>query len=213
MNFHYFSNLKYHFLQKMGFKVWNYIKQNWGTIIMGLALLLLLVVPDAKSWLLRQLMYTGIYNAKIENHSTSASPQIEIDFDFINEKGIIQHTSALRGKVVFINFWASWCPPCRAEFPSIETLYSKFRHHPDIFFLTLSEDENLSVAAAYLTKENYTIPLYKASSTVPEALYSGSLPTTLVLDKKGKVRYRHEGIADYSSTGFIAQIDALIKEN
>ncbi|WP_313261610.1 TlpA disulfide reductase family protein [Sphingobacterium sp.] len=60
--------------------------------------------------------------------------------EFCDEKGNIQNTSSLRGKVVLISFWASWCPPCQAEFPSIETLYSKFKNNPDVFFLTINQD-------------------------------------------------------------------------
>src|SRR5690606_7980660 len=126
--------------------------------LMVIAIGILLINPDAKSFVLRQLMRTGIFNAKIENRASGGAEQTAIDFDFEDGRGSVQHTSSLRGKVVFINFWASWCPPCRAEFPSIETLYSKLKDNPDVFFLTINEDSDPATGKAYLDKEKFTIP-------------------------------------------------------
>ncbi|WP_350340001.1 TlpA disulfide reductase family protein [Paraflavitalea speifideaquila] len=120
--------------------------------------------------------------------------------------------SSLKGKVAFINFWASWCPPCRAEFPSIEALYSKFKNNPDIFFLTINEDSDPATGKAYLNKEKFSIPMYQSNGNVPGEIYSGSLPTTVILDKYGKIRLHHTGLANYESNKFVEQIEELINE-
>lgn len=189
----------------------HFIRKHGLSILMGLIVVVLLVSPEAKSWVMRQLMLTGLYNVQIEKEKISANTQIETGFDFEDEKGNIQNTSSLRGRVVFINFWASWCPPCRAEFPSIETLYAQFKNNENIFFLMINEDDDLAAARAYLEKKNYVTPIYKIKSTVPPGIYNGSLPTTLVLDKSGKVVFRHEGFANYASKDFITQVNELIK--
>jgi thiol-disulfide isomerase/thioredoxin len=189
-----------HFIRKHGFP-----------ILMGLIIVTLFVSPEAKSWTIRQLMRTGLYNVNIEKDMTML-PQMETGFDFEDEKGNIQNTSSLKGKVVFINFWASWCPPCRAEFPSIETLYSKFKNDPDLFFLMINEDDNRAAGRDYLQNKGYVTPMFKTRSAIPANIYNGTLPTTLVLDKKGKVVFRHEGFANYASEDFISQINTLIKE-
>ena len=174
---------------------------------------IMFVSPDAKSWVLRQLMVTGIFNANIPEKRTIINGVSDVDFNFADETGNIQSTSALRGKVVFINFWASWCPPCRAEFPSIERLYSRFKNNPNVFFLTINEDDDLVKAKAYLNKEKYTIPLYTSRGhVVPKEVYSGALPTTVVLDKNGNIRLHHTGLANYASNKFIKQIEELISE-
>ncbi|WP_114789945.1 TlpA disulfide reductase family protein [Niabella yanshanensis] len=191
---------KQHFVRKHGF-----------SILVGLIIVILFVSPEAKSWTIRQLMRTGLYNVGIEKDA-AVLPQLETAFDFEDEKGMIQNTAALKGKVVFINFWASWCPPCRAEFPSIETLYSKFKNNPNVFFLMLNEDEDWAAGREYLQKKNYITPMFKIKSAAPAAIYNGTLPTTLVVDKNGKVVFRHEGFANYASEEFISQIEALIKE-
>jgi thiol-disulfide isomerase/thioredoxin len=189
-----------------------HIKKNAFTIFVVIAFGILLVSPNAKSFVLRQLMATGIFNASLDKNDVDTASLVNTDFTFTDEKGSLQNTSSLRGKVVFINFWASWCPPCRAEFPSIETLYAQFKDNPDIFFLTLNEDSDPAVGKAYLEKENFSVPMYQSSGNVPAEVFSGSLPTTVVLDKNGKVRLHHTRFANYASDKFVKQIKELINE-
>lgn len=181
-------------------------------MLMGAFIVLMLVSPDAKAWVLRQLMTTGIFNAKIDEKNASVTDRRVIDFEFTDDQGNVHHTASLRGKVVFINFWASWCPPCRAEFPSIQALYSRFKDNPGIFFLMINEDNDLAAAKTYLEKENLSVPFFKARHPVPGEIYTGTLPTTVVLDKNGQARFRHEGFASYQSEKFIKQIEELMLE-
>jgi len=189
-----------------------YLWKNGTSILIGLALIVLLISPDAKSWVLRQIMNTGLFNAKIETNNPGTDRLSTVAFDFVDSEGNIQNTVSLKGKVVFINFWASWCPPCRAEFPSIEKLYSKFKDHPDIFFLMINEDDDMATAYSYLQKEKYTAPLYQTKGKVPSEIYTGVLPTTVVLGKDGSVRYHHTGFANYGSEKFMKQINELMME-
>lgn len=131
--------------------------------MIGIIFVVMLISPDAKTWMLRQLMVTGVFNAQIERKDSDIMNQSAVDFDFVDHNGRIQNTSALKGKVVFINFWASWCPPCRAELPSIERLYSRLEDSTDIFFLMINEDNDLSVAREFLERGRYTFPVYRTS--------------------------------------------------
>jgi thiol-disulfide isomerase/thioredoxin len=187
-----------------------YLRKNGSTILMLVFVGVLFVSPDAKSFVLRQLMATGLFNASMDRKSSDV-PSAN-DFDFTDENGTVHSTASLRGKVVFINFWASWCPPCRAEFPSIETLYTRFKDTPDLFFLTINEDSDPGKGRAYLDKENFSVPLYTAYSNIAVEMYTGTLPTTLVLDKNGKIRLHHTGFANYTSGKFVKQIEELIHE-
>lgn len=191
-------------------KLWQYIRKNSITILMVIFIGVMFVSPDAKSFMLRQLMTIGLFNASIDKQATDTLSAN--DFDFIDEKGRIQNTSSLRGRVVFINFWASWCPPCRAEFPSIEKLYTQFKDDPNIFFLSINEDKDPNKGKTYLDKEEFSIPMYQSNGYMPKEIYSGVLPTTIVLDKNGKIRLHHKGFSNYASNKFIKQIEALINE-
>ncbi|MCQ4139146.1 TlpA disulfide reductase family protein [Chryseobacterium sp. EO14] len=191
------------------FPLW--IRKNWSTVIMIAVLILLWVNPDAKAWVMRQMISTGLFNSKIEE-KTEESSLVPPNFSLRTENGEITETSQLRGKVVFINFWASWCPPCRAEFPSVQKFYDAYKTNQNLVFLTVNLDDELILGKNYLQKEKFTIPFLVPSSSIPKELYSGSIPTTIVLDKTGKIRMHHSGMADYSKASFYQEIEALLKE-
>lgn len=191
------------------FPLW--IRKNWSTVIMIAVLILLWVNPDAKAWVMRQMISTGLFNSKIEE-KTEKSSLVPPNFSVRNENGEITETSQLRGKVIFINFWASWCPPCRAEFPSVQKFYDAYKTNQNLVFLTVNLDDELILGKNYLQKEKFTIPFLVPSSSIPKELYSGSIPTTIVLDKTGKIRMHHSGMADYSKDSFYQEIEALLKE-
>lgn len=190
-----------------------WIRKNWSTLILAALLIALLVSPDAKAWLMRQMIATGIFNSSIEAPAGAGEKTSDaMPFEIMDENGTIINTAQLKGKVVFINFWASWCPPCRAEFPSIQKLYDKYRTHPDLVFLTVNLDDNPELGKVYLSDNHFTIPFLTAVQTIPKEYYSGSLPTTVVLDRQGRIRLHHTGMADYSRNSFYNQIDLLLKE-
>ncbi|WP_343664483.1 TlpA disulfide reductase family protein [Chryseobacterium mucoviscidosis] len=188
-----------------------WIRKNWSTVIMIAVLILLWGSPDAKAWVMRQMISTGLFNSKIEE-KTEKSSLLPPNFSVKNENGEIIETSQLRGKVVFINFWASWCPPCRAEFPSVQKLYDRYRSNEDMVFLTVNLDDEIILGKKYLEKEKFSIPFLVPDSSIPKELYSGSLPTTVILDKTGKIRMHHSGMADYSKASFYQEIETLLKE-
>jgi thiol-disulfide isomerase/thioredoxin len=192
------------------FKIW--LRKNWSTTLMFTAFVVLLISPDAKAWLMRQVISTGLLNSKIEEKpsgqpATENIASVSQNFSVQDESGKIINTSELKGKVVFINFWASWCPPCRAEFPSIQKFYDKYNSNKDLVFLTVNLDDEAASGKTYLEKEKFNIPFI-----VPNEYFSGSLPTTVVLDKAGKVRMHHAGMADYSKDSFYQEINQLLKE-
>lgn len=173
--------------------------------------------PDTKAWFLQQIASTGILNSKIEapkkNDSENTDSQTIPIFSVAEVSSANQiNTADLKGKVVFINFWASWCPPCRAEFPSIQKFYDQYRTNNQVVFLTVNLDENAELGKKYLAKENFSVPFLVPASEIPKEIFSGSLPTTVVLDKKGKIRLHHQGVADYSTASFYEQINGLISE-
>lgn len=179
--------------------------------------LILLISPDAKAWLMRQILSTGLLNSKIEERknernlpeNNSVSVQ---NFSVIDDKGKIINISDLKGKVVFINFWASWCPPCRAEFPSIQKFYNQYKGNENVVFLTVNLDEETAKGKEYLLKEELSIPFLIPAGSIPKEYFGGSLPTTVVLDKSGKIRMHHAGMADYSKDSFYQQINDLLNE-
>lgn len=182
------------------------IKKHWSNLLFIIVISLLVFHPDAKTWVLRQLFSVGLFKADISEPKEVAGTY---SLSFTNIKGELVTTSDLKGKVVFINFWATWCPPCRAEMPSINELYKKLKTDERFVFLMVDADGDLSSSTAYMKKHNFDLDVYASAGTISPELYSGTLPTTIVLGKNGRLVSRHEGISNYNSKKFEEQLLTL----
>ncbi|GGI22991.1 hypothetical protein GCM10008119_05430 [Pedobacter mendelii] len=156
-------------------------------------------------------MEIGFYSPNIEESKVEAVNLRGIKFS--NSKGEVIDLGDLKGKVVFLNFWATWCPPCRAEFPSINKLYTQFKNDPNVVFIFVDADGDLTKANKFMLNKKFELPVYKVESNVPEQIFTGSLPTTLIFDKQGRISFKHEGIANYSDEKFGEFLNKLIVAN
>jgi thiol-disulfide isomerase/thioredoxin len=118
--------------------------------------------------------------------------------------------SQLKGKVVFLNIWATWCGPCLLELPSIEKLYNLYKDS-DIAFLCVTE-EDAGKVRKFLQKDpdSISVPIYLAKG-IPAALKVMSLPTTYILDREGRVALSRAGAADWSRKKIIEHIHELLQ--
>ncbi len=106
----------------------------------------------------------------------------------------------LRGKVVFLNIWATWCGPCREEMPSMETLYDEFRGDRDFVMLAVSQDtKGRVVVAPYVEKNGYHFKvLLDPDNKVGEAYDVSGVPETFIIDRQGRIVAHHMGAFDWS---------------
>jgi thiol-disulfide isomerase/thioredoxin len=177
-----------------------------GLFLIGIAIILL--NPAAKAFTLRALMGVGLFRPSVNE----IKPDLVPDAGFTDNYGRTVQLSSLKGKVVFINFWATWCPPCLAELPAINTIYQKQGKDTRVVFLTVDVGNNLNSSVAFMAKHGYTLPVYAAASVLPDKLVGNTIPTTIILNKKGQIVFKHEGVANYDDTGFAAYLDHLITE-
>lgn len=184
------------------------IKKQWFSILFYGLLLVFIFSPAAKSWLLQQLVSAGLFNAEIKKENKQMF--VTASFSFSDSMGKIASISDLKGKIVFVNFWASWCPPCRAEMPSLNELYLKLHADQRFVFLFINEDEDKQKGINYIQKEHLAIPFYYRTGEISQDIFSGSLPTTVVVDKDGKVVLKHTGMALYNTDEFIKQLKSLL---
>jgi len=173
------------------------------------ALLVLLFVPSAKAFLLQGLMKIGLFKPATTEKPHAASLNLSA-IKFKDAEGKVVDLASLKGKVVFLNFWATWCPPCLAEMPAVNKLYEQFKTNPQVVFLLVDADGEFQRSQQYMDNKKYGLPVYAVASALPEALFKGSLPTTVVLDKSGNIVYHGEGAANYADKKFIAFIEKLI---
>ena len=102
---------------------------------------------------------------------------------------------AYRGRVLFINMWATWCPPCVAELASIGRLRDSLRT-TDAAFLLVSPEQPEPVEA-FLKRYRYDLPVFLEGTPLPDAFGLRALPTTYVVDRAGNIVVRHRGAADW----------------
>ncbi len=116
-----------------------------------------------------------------------------------------------QGKVVFLNLWATWCPPCVGEMPGIQQLYDKFKDNDDVRFLLVSNESSQKVKP-FIEKKSYTFPVYTTQYQSPKVFFSQSIPTTFVISKDGKIKIKETGALNWGGSKMEGIINDLIKE-
>ncbi len=142
-----------------------------------------------------------------------ADDRVELDTYDVRLKGISNSTDvnleSLKGRVVFINYWATWCAPCRAEMPMIKKLYDDYKDK--IVFLMVTSDDNSKVEK-YYSKNNFEFPTFNLISNPPEQISTQSIPATFILDKQAKVALEEFGPADWNSSAVRKLLDELLEQ-
>ena len=176
------------------------------------AMVVMVFSPSAKALMIRGLMEVGFFQPNTSISPTGVTTTTPMpDVIFQDTKGKTIHLADLKGKVVFINFWATWCPPCIAEMPSINGLYEKLKNNPNIVFVIVDADGDFKKSVPFMQKRRFTMPLYKVISGVPESLASTAIPVTTIIDKKGNITFHQEGSADYSNPKIRAYLEGIAK--
>lgn len=134
------------------------------------------------------------------------------DFSLSTLEGQIVTLSALRGQVVFLNFWATWCPPCREEMPSIERLHRELRDQ-GLVVLAVDVDESPERVAKFVKdfRLSFPVPL-DAGSNLFSTYGAPGLPTTMLIDRRGRVVGMALGPRDWASDAARALIRTLLEQ-
>lgn len=173
-------------------------------ILIALVLYLTGKHTEVVGFLQRRLLATGIMNASVDNPAKgveSTSPMADLAMTLIDSKGKQVNLETFRGKVIFLNIWATWCPPCIAEMPSIHELYKKLGN--DVQFVMISVDNNFETAKRFRERKEYSFEIYSLVSSMPTMYQTKSIPSTFVIDTEGRLVYQHQGMADYNTDPFI----------
>lgn len=131
------------------------------------------------------------------------------EFYFADETFETKSLANYRGKVVFLNIWASWCPPCIAEMPSIESLYSELKNDDKIEFLLISMDEDFDDALNFMQSRELELPIMHYRGSNREIFPTGVIPTTYVITPGGKIAMEKQGMAKYDTPEFIEFLEKL----
>jgi len=131
------------------------------------------------------------------------------NWNLVDMEGKPTNLQSMQGKVILINVWATWCPPCVAELPGFAELYSDYKD--EVVFAFVANDERQKVET-FLKKKGYDLPVYFQASATPKPLERGSIPVTFVLDRQGNIVVDKTGAANWNSDKTRSLLDELISE-
>jgi len=175
--------------------------KDWGVILSVIAILYFTGLhTEVAAFAQRIVLSTGII-------TPSQLPVTEMEKADYNMKlrtldGEILNFEDYKNKVVFINFWATWCAPCIAEMPNIQSLYEKIDSE-NIKFVMISLDRNTEKARKFIEKKGFTFPVYEPVGYLPDVYYASELPTTFVISPEGQIVTKKVGMANYDKKGFL----------
>jgi thiol-disulfide isomerase/thioredoxin len=184
--------------------------QKAGDIFFWL-LLVLLIIPGP-----RKVIATGVNRVFLhlkhpgmdkESNQLVLREQ-DYQWTLMQEDGETLQFKDLKGKVVFLNFWATWCPPCVAELPEIQRAYDK--HGEDVVFLLIT-DQQAATVDAFMDKHGYRLPVTYSRSAPPEIFSHRSIPTTYILSKEGKIVSRKTGAVNWDSRATDKLFESLLR--
>ncbi|MBZ4675789.1 MAG: redoxin [Anaerophaga sp.] len=174
-------------------------KKRWWTIVLDflfMAFVIVMLFPGTRKpvsvFLIRQTLFSPSETDKVvflsENDwqlsLTRTGEQKELNLE------------NFKGKPLFVNFWATWCPPCVAEMPSIQRLYDEYKDK--VAFLLIS-NENAAVINRFIEKNEYSMPVYSLLSNVPAVFETSTIPSTYLVSPSGRLLISKTGAAKWDS--------------
>ncbi len=172
------------------------------TNIAFVVLIGLMIYPPTKVYFIRLISFSP---SEIKTENQQQIKNTNWQLKGLNIENV--NLEELENKVVFVNFWATWCAPCIAEMPSMQNLYDDYKDDVTFLFVT---NEDWQTVSKFYTKKNFDFPTYNQITLSPSELESSSIPTTFILDKNKKIIVEKRGAADWNSTSTRKILDDLL---
>ena len=161
---------------------------------------------------LSSLLSCSLSGPKENSVGPAVEGQAAPDFLFKDQSGKRLSLSDFRGKVVLLNFWATWCPPCRDEMPSMQSLQRQMDKNQFII-LALSVDDSWDQVNRFINQSGFELPVYADFDKKISSLYGTyKFPETYILDKRGVVAFKVIGPTDWASPDMLAFLHKLTAE-
>lgn len=169
-----------------------FLRKNLFTIIITIFVAVLFIFPEVKLKL-KDLFFPI---AAIENAVTLQDADLDIELKGINAPNT--NLKTLKGnKLIFLNFWGTWCPPCREEWPTIQKLYDSKKGKIDFVLIAMQDEEEK--VRKFMADNKYTAPVYIAQTPISNNVLPKVFPTTFLLDKNGRILLKEDASKDWNS--------------
>ncbi len=185
----------------------SFLKKNWSTLVL-VALVALLFIPQTgtpiKVFFNRLIAFSPSEISEDKQESLS-----DYNWKLQDLEGNSKNFTSAEEKVTLVNVWATWCPPCLAEMPSMQALYNRYGNQVSFYFVSMEDTE---ILLHFVNKKEYSFPVYTTQDNFPKPLETNSFPTTYLISKNGKIIINKKGAADWDSESVREIIDALVAE-
>ncbi|MBO6607233.1 TlpA disulfide reductase family protein [Psychroserpens sp.] len=174
-----------------------------------LVIIVLLLIPQTRKPI--QVVVNKGIAYFVKPSAIDQSERIQIsnnDWALTDLNGNIINYTSLEGKVLFVNFWATWCPPCIAEMDSINALYEHYKTNDDVAFIIVS-NEDVEVIRKFMASKNYSFPVLQSVNEYPPEFNVSSIPRTFIISPSGAIVVDKTGAANWDSEDVITIINDL----
>lgn len=133
-------------------------------------------------------------------------------FSLKDRDGRVRTLSEFKGRVVLVDFWASWCAPCKVSFPALDSLHEEF-HGDGLAVVAINVDEDAKSALAFLAGRSPSMTiLFDPKGRSPEDFKVEGMPSSFLIDREGRIRFRHLGFTEKTRADFRREISILLGE-
>jgi len=171
------------------------------------ALLIGMIIPDSRKVISSTIIRYTMFQPG-ENSEVIFVDESDLSWKLISEDGKVVYPKQSLGKPIFINFWATWCPPCIAEMPSLQKLYDRYKGKVDFYLVST---ESIDVMKRHFEKKGFDMPIYKLAGRVSEKFYSQKIPTSFLISPDGKIVILKQGAADWDGKRVFETVDSMLK--
>lgn len=172
-----------------------------------LCLILFMLIPATRRMGLSALIKVGLFQPKATKEVIYLQPG-DLNWSLTDANGQLHTLRFPSDKPVLINFWATWCPPCIAELPTLHALYEEYHHKVDFYFISNESPQTLD---AFWAERAYRLPVYRLSGSVSGALHSTGIPATFLISPQGRVIMKKTGAAKWNGSKVKHTINSLIQ--
>lgn len=173
--------------------------------------LLLLVIPSTRAKILGGVskLRTAVFAPALKASDGPVLTEADWNWPLIGIDGTSTRLGEFKTEFLIINSWATWCPPCRAEMPSLEKLYKNYKDRVSFLLVT---SEEAAVVEEFLQSKAYTFPVFLAPNGTPQSLSSRSIPATFIINRTGQIVFQKTGAFDWNSKKVHQFLDAQLAQ-
>lgn len=182
-----------------------WLRRHWSDVLVGIFIVLMLV-PATRTPLMIFVQRTFAFGPSTAGTDEEIS---EYNWAMQNQDGSPINFTEAQHEVVFVNFWATWCPPCIAEMPYMQNLYDDYGDKVKFYFVTDEDPEHIR---QFMSDNAYTIPVTINRTNPPEPFEYKALPTTYIIGKDGSIQVKKKGSARWDSKKIRRLLDELLAE-